>query len=155
MFRGMGRVYEEFTYSIPNLLLLAVTLPVAHWIQGRWTPFGIGIAASVATVISASILMGRALYVLDLPLAEFLRVVIVPGWAPVAVAGLLAWPVSQAVQAVGRWQGVGVVLAFAMVYAAGCIAVLYRWVLTDEEKNKGRGLVQKGMSMLRGQELAA
>ncbi|MFP5205991.1 MAG: lipopolysaccharide biosynthesis protein [Acidobacteriota bacterium] len=155
MFRGMGRVYEEFTYSIPNLLLLAVTLPVAHWIQGRWTPFGIGIAASVATVISASILMGRALYVLDLPLAEFLRVVIVPGWAPVAVAGLLAWPVSQAVQAVGRWQGVGVVLAFGMVYAAGCIAVLYRWVLTDEEKNKGMGLVQKGMSMLRGQELAA
>jgi len=155
MFRGMGRVYEEFTYSIPNLLLLAVTLPVAHWIQGRWTPFGIGVAAATATVLSASVLMGRALYVLDLPLTEFLRVVIVPGLAPVAVAGLLAWPVTMAVQAVGRWQGVGVVLAFGVVYLAGCLAVLYKWTLTQEEKKKGAGLVQRGMAMIRRQEMAA
>jgi O-antigen/teichoic acid export membrane protein len=155
MFRGMGRVYEEFTYSIPNLLLLGVTLPVAHWIQGRWTPFGIGMAAAAATVLSASVLMGRALYVLDLPLSEFLRVVIVPGLAPLAVAGLLAWPVTIAVHAVGRWQGVGVVLAFGVVYLAGCIAVLYKWTFTQEEKEKGAGLVQRGVAMIRGQEMAA
>lgn len=40
IFRGMGRVYEEFTYSVPNLLLLAVTLPAARWIEGRWTRWG-------------------------------------------------------------------------------------------------------------------
>jgi O-antigen/teichoic acid export membrane protein len=155
MFRGMGRVYEEFTYSIPNLLLLALTLPAAHWIQGRWTPLGIGVAAAVATVLSASVLMGRALYVLDLPLTEFLRIVIVPGLAPFAVAGLLAWPVALAVHAVGRWQGAGIVVAFGIVYLAASLAVLYRWVLTDKEKNKGMDLVQRSVFMLRGQELAA
>ncbi len=64
-------------------------------------------------------------------------------------------PVALAVQAVGRWQGVGVVLAFGIVYVAGCIAVLYKWVLTNEEKNKGLSIVQRGISMLRRQELAA
>ena len=84
MFRGMGRVYEEFTYSIPNLILLGVTLPAARWIEGRWTPFGIGVAVAVATAGSACVLMGRVLFVLHLPLTRFLRVVIVPGLAPYA-----------------------------------------------------------------------
>lgn len=155
MFRGMGRVYEEFTYSIPNLLLLGVTLPVAHWLQGGWTPFGIGVAAAVATVLSASVLMGRALYVLDLRLTEFLRVVIVPGLAPLAVAALLAWPVSLAVQAAGRWQGAGIVVAFGLIYLAASLVILYRWVLTDNEKNQGLNLLQRSMSKVRRQELAA
>ena len=87
MFRGMGRVYEEFTYSIPNLILLGITLPAARWIEGRWTPFGIGVAVAVATAGSACVLMGRVLFVLHLPLTRFLRVVIVPGLAPYAIAG--------------------------------------------------------------------
>ncbi len=47
IFRGMGRVYEEFNYSIPNILMLCITLPVSRWIEGRWTPFGIGVAVSL------------------------------------------------------------------------------------------------------------
>ena len=98
MFRGMGRVYEEFTYSIPNLILLGVTLPAARWIEGRWTPFGIGVAVAVATVVSACVLMGRVLFVLHLPLTRFLRVVIVPGLAPYAgCRAAMAWPVAQLV----------------------------------------------------------
>ncbi len=58
IFRGMGRVYEEFNYSIPNILMLGITLPVARWIEGRWTPIGIGVAVSVATAVSACVLMG-------------------------------------------------------------------------------------------------
>jgi O-antigen/teichoic acid export membrane protein len=155
MFRGMGRVYEEFTYSVPNLVLLAVTLPAAHWIQGRWTPFGIGLAVSLATAGSACVLMGRALYVLDVPLTRFVRVVILPGMVPFVAAGVLAWPVARMVAAVNRWQGAVVLLAAGIVYAAGVVAMLHRWVLTNEEKQKGHGVIRRYLGVFRDREATA
>jgi O-antigen/teichoic acid export membrane protein len=155
MFRGMGRVYEEFTYSIPNLLLLGITLPAARWIEGRWTPFGIGLAVSLATAGSACVLMGRVLFVLDLPLTRFLRVVILPGMAPYVVAAIMFWPVAVLVAASNRWQGAGVLTIAGLVYAAGVVAVLHRWVLTSEEKQKGIGICRRGLSILRGREATA
>ncbi len=155
MFRGMGRVYEEFTYSIPNLVLLAVTLPTAYFIEGRWTPLGIGVAVALATAVSACVLMGRVLFVLHLPLSRFLRVVIVPGLAPYAIAALLAWPVAQLVAAMSRWQGAGVLLAAGILYVAAVVAVLNSWVLTDAEKQKQLRWCRRGLGMLRGGEVAA
>jgi len=153
--RGMGRVYEEFTYSIPNLLLLAVTLPAARWIEGRWTPLGIGLAVAGATAGSACVLMGRVLYVLDLPLFRFVRVVVLPGVAPCVAAGLLAWPTARLVGSLNRWQGAGVLLAAGVLYAALAFALLQRWVLTDAEKQKGRELVRRGVAVFRGGEATA
>ena len=155
IFRGIGRVYEEFNYSIPNLILLGVTLPAARWIEGGWTPFGIGVAAAAATVASASVLMGRVLFVLHLPLSRYLRVVVLPGLAPYAVAGLLAWPVAQLVAAVSRWQGAAVLLVAGMVYGVGAIAVINRWVLTEAEKQKQATWYRRGIGMLRGREATA
>jgi O-antigen/teichoic acid export membrane protein len=155
IFRGMGRVYEEFNYSIPNLLMLAVTLPLSRWIEGRWTPFGIGVAVSVATAGSACVLMGRVLYVLDLRLTRFLHVVIFPGFSCYAVAGLLAWPAAHLVAMLTRWQGAGVLLSVGIVYTALLAAVLHRWVLTDEEKLEGYGLLQRSLHVFRGREATA
>ncbi|HEY1903634.1 MAG TPA: hypothetical protein VGG56_14465 [Terracidiphilus sp.] len=155
IFRGMGRVYEEFNYSIPNLILLAVTVPLSRWIEGAWTPFGIGVAVSVATALSACVLMGRVLFVLDMELTRFLRVVVVPGFACYAVAGLLAWPAARLVMALNRWQGAGVLFVVGVVYLAGLGAVLYRWVLTNEEKQKGYGLLHRGLGVFRGREATA
>lgn len=155
IFRGMGRVYEEFNYSIPNLILLAVTLPLSRWIEGAWTPIGIGIAVSVATAGSACVLMGRVLFVLDLKLMRFLRVVVLPGFACYAVAGLLAWPAAQLVSMLNRWQGAGVLLAVGVLYLAGLVAVLHRWVLTEEEKQQGYGFVHRGLGVFRGREATA
>jgi len=155
MFRGMGRVYEEFTYSIPNIVLLGITLPAARWIEGRWTPFGIGVAVAVATAGSACVLMGRVLCVLHLPLTRFLRVVIVPGLAPYAIAAALAWPVAQLAAAMNRWQGAGVLLAAGILYMAAVMAVLNGWVLTDAEKQKELRWCRRGLGMLWGGEVAA
>jgi O-antigen/teichoic acid export membrane protein len=155
MFRGMGRVYEEFTYSIPNLILLGLTLPAARWIEGGWTPYGIGVAVAVATIISACALMGRVLFVLHLPLTRFLRVVIVPGLAPYLIAGALAWPVAQLVAVVNRWQGAAVLLVAGIFYTAGAVAVLNRWVLTDAEKQKEISWYRRSLEMLRRREATA
>lgn len=40
-------MYEEFNDSIPNLLLVSIALPLSRWIQGGWTPFGIGKAREI------------------------------------------------------------------------------------------------------------
>jgi O-antigen/teichoic acid export membrane protein len=155
VFRGMGRVYEEFNYTIPNLVLLAITLPAARWIEGRWTPLGIGAAVSAATAGSACVLMGRVLFVLDIRLERFLRVVIVPGLLPYLAAGALAWPVARLVSELNRWQGAGVLAAAGAIYAVGGIAVSYRWVMTDEERQLGLEMVRRGLGLFRGAEAAA
>ncbi len=155
IFRGMGRVYEEFNYSVPNLLLLGVTLPLSRWINGSWTPLGIGIAVAAATAGSACVLMGRVLFVLDLPLERFLRVVIFPGLAPYIAAGLLAWPVARLVAETSRWQGVEVIAAVGLVYAAAVSAMLHYWILTDEEKQKGIKLVRQVLGSFRSQGATA
>jgi O-antigen/teichoic acid export membrane protein len=155
IFRGMGRVYEEFNYSVPNVLLLGVTIHVSRWIIGAWTPLGIGIAVAVATAVSACVLMGRVLFVLDLKLTRFLRVVVLPGLAPYIAAGLLAWPAARMVTLVNRWQGAGVLAAVGLVYAVGVIAMLRSWVLTDEEKQKGIRLVCQVLGLFRSREATA
>ena len=164
MFRGMGRVYEEFTYSIPNLILLGVTLPAARWIEGRWTPYGIGVAVAVALVLGfhfgvrwlgGGFVGVDVLFVLHLPLTHFLRVVIVPGLAPYAIAGAMAWPVAQLVALMNRWQGAGVLFAAGILYTAGAVAVLNRWVLTDAEKQKEITWYRRSLGMLRGREATA
>jgi O-antigen/teichoic acid export membrane protein len=136
IFRGMGRVYEEFNYSIPNVLLLVVTLPLARWMEGRWTALGIGVAVCVATVLAAVVLIARVFVVLQLRVAPFLREVIVPGIAPFFVAAALAWPVAHFVPLLTRWQGAALILVAAALYSAGVLVVLYRWVLTDTERQQ-------------------
>jgi len=155
VFRGMGRVYEEFTYSIPNLLLLCITLPAARWIEGRWTPLGIGVAVSLALAGSACVLMGRVHFVLELSLARFLRVVIAPGLAPYFCAAVLAWPVAWLVASVNRWQGAAVLAGASVVYAVGVLAMWHRWVLTRDEKQKGLDLYCRGVEIFRGGDATA
>jgi hypothetical protein len=155
IFRGMGRVYEEFNYSIPNLLLLAVTLPLARWIEGRWTALGIGVAVCAATVLAVFVLMSRVFVVLTLRLGPFLREVIVPGITPYLVAGVLAWPVAHFVAMVNRWQGAAVIVAGGILYSAGVLAVLFRWVLTAVERQQMGKCIGLGVGFLRTREATA
>jgi len=155
IFRGMGRVYEEFTYSIPNLLLLAVTLPLARWIEGSWTAIGIGIAVCVATVLAAFVLMGRVFVVLKLQPVPFLQTVIVPGITPYFVAGILAWPVAHFVGSLGRWQGAAVIATAGIIYLAGVLVVLHKWVLTACEKQQVGKFVGLGLGFFGTREATA
>jgi hypothetical protein len=150
----MGRVYEEFNYSIPNLLLLSITLPVSRWIEEAGTPFGIGLAVTMATAGSACRLMGRVLYV-DLKLSRFSRVVALPGLTWHAVAGLLAWAAAWMIAEVNRWQRAGILFVVGVIYWAGTVVLLDRRVLTDEEEQKGDGIVNRGLALFSGRGATA
>jgi len=92
---------------------------------------------------------------LDLKLSRFLRVVVLPGFSCYLVAGLLAWPAAQLVAMVSRWQGAGILVAVGLLYAAGIAVVLYKWVLTNEEKQKANGLAHRGLELFRAREATA
>jgi len=152
IFRGMGRVYEEFTYSIPNLVLLGVTLPLVWWFEKGWTALGIGIAVSLATVGSACVLMARVHHVLELSLNRFLRYVIVPGLLPYVAAAVMAWPVALLVGLFNRWQGAGVLLVAGILYVLATMALLWRWAFTVEERDIGMSLYRKVLMAIRRRE---
>jgi hypothetical protein len=48
-----------------------------------------------------------------------------------------------------------VVLAAALIYVAGVVAMLHWLVLTDEEKQKGLGVVRQILGVFRGREATA
>lgn len=155
LLRGMGRVYEEFSYTLPNVLLLGVTLPVAWWIQKGWTAMGIGVAVSAATALSACVLLARVHHLLELPMRRFLYLVLAPGLVPFAVAGVLAWPVAWAAHTLGRWQGAAVLFAAGIVYLALTALILYRWVFTPPERVKARSMLQQFLPATPDPEVAA
>jgi O-antigen/teichoic acid export membrane protein len=155
LLRGMGRVYEEFSYTIPNVLLLGITLPVAWWLQKGWTALGIGVAVSVATAIAACGLLARVHHVLGLPMRKFIRLVLAPSLVPFGTAGLLAWPLAAAVAALGRWMGAGALLVAGVLYLASTSTILYRWVFTPAERDRARGMVRSLFSTFLNREVAA
>ena len=90
--------------------------------RGAWTPFGIGVAVSVATAGSACVLMGRVLFVLDLKLdavsagGGFAGILVLRGCRLAGVAGRA--PGGE----LNRWQGAGVLAAagLGLCGGAGC-----------------------------------
>jgi len=155
LLRGMGRVYEEFTYTIPNLLLLGVTLPVAWWIQKSWTALGIGSAVAVATAIAACFLLVRVHYVIELPMKSFFSLVLAPSLVPFAMAAVLAWPVAWAVPLLGRWMGAFALLLAGLLYLAGSATILYGWVFSPAEREKSKAMVTKLTATILNREVAA
>jgi hypothetical protein len=99
--------------------------------------------------------MGRVLFVLDLKLSRFLRVVVLPGLAWYAVAGLLARPAVRMAAEGNGWQGAGILFGVSVIYWAGTVTLLCLWVLTDEERQKGYGFVNRGVALFRGREATA
>lgn len=155
IFRGTGRVYQEFTYSIPKLLLLAFFLPLARLIAGAWTPLGIGAAVALATAGSAGVLMARAHQVLQLKISSFATSVLLPGLLPYASALLLAWPLFWLTEASGRWTAAAMLMAGGALYLALLAALLDRWALTGDEKRQARALLAQGLTLIRLKEKVA
>ncbi len=138
--RGMGMVWEEFYYSIPNLIFLAVTVPLSYLYFHSWTTLGIGVAVAAATVCSSCVLMTRVIFVLRLKAGDYWKQVLLPGCVPYLSAALLTGPVWWATGRLGRWTGAGVVLVTGLVHGAMMVALLYGSALNAKEKQQVLGI---------------
>ena len=99
--------------------------------------------------------MGRVFVVLKLQFGPFIREVIIPGITPYVVAGVLAWPVAHFVARVSRWQGAAVIVVAGILYSAGVLVVLHRWVLTVSERQQVGKYIGLGLGFLGTREATA
>jgi O-antigen/teichoic acid export membrane protein len=146
--RGIGRIYQEFWYAIPNTVFLAITLAVAHTLQHRWTVLGIGVAVAIATLFSAVVFLWRAHRVLHVNNFAFIREVLWPGIIPYLVAACFSVPVTHLVAHHGRLTGAGILVGTGVIYTLVLAAVMDKLILHPYEKAKWRNLYQRGLRML-------
>jgi O-antigen/teichoic acid export membrane protein len=132
--RGIGRVYEEFYYSLPNLVTLLIFVPLSHVIMHGWTVVGVGVAVCVSTLISAVILLIRAHHVLRISTVVYVREVLLPGLVPYAAAALLLIPVTAILANLDRLQQAGVLVVTGFVYTVLVAVGLFPLSSTDERQ---------------------
>jgi O-antigen/teichoic acid export membrane protein len=132
--RGMGRVYDEFFYSIPNLVFLAVFLAIARLAQHQWTVMGIGYSVVAATILSSLVLLARVHNVLDIQLSGYLRGVILPGLLPYLVGGVMAYPITFVMGRFNRIEGLLVLLLTGSIYTVLTFLLVHRFVLQPRER---------------------
>ena len=122
--KGLGRPREELRYAIPNLLALAVLLPLCRFLFGAWSAVSIGTAVPVATIVSAIFFLWHGNRLLSIPQAGYGKAVVLPGILPYLLALPLAFVLPALTQHAPRLTQAGLVLAAGLLYTVVfCLAV--------------------------------
>jgi O-antigen/teichoic acid export membrane protein len=121
MVKGIGKPRMEFHYSLTNILVLLVTVPLSRFFFGSWSATSVGIGVASATVISAVYFISTANRTLHIRSLEFLRHSAFPGMLPYAAAFVSGFPmrlvsVPQGRILLGLWLG-GRFTIFAAILA--------------------------------------
>jgi O-antigen/teichoic acid export membrane protein len=145
--KGIGRPRDEFFYSIPNIAVVLVAIPLSRVILGHWTTVGLGSAVVVATIISAVGFIVYANRILQVPGARFVREAVLPGILPYIVGLACAWPVSLA-NHTGRWSGAAIIAIVATMYALSLAFLMDRIVLASDERQWLRSALSRQTNFL-------
>ena len=146
--RGIGRIYEEFWYAIPNVVFIGVAMAGMHIVYHHWSVLNIGMAVSLATLFSATLFLWRAHHVLQISNLTYIRQVIWPGFLPYLIAACFSIPVTHMVAHHGRIAGVGILLVTGFLYTLLFAVVMNKLILHENERAKWRTLFQRGLRML-------
>jgi len=152
--RGLGRIYDEFYYAVPNVLFLIIILPLIRLYQGQWTPLGIGMGVGLSTVLAAAVLLWRVHRVLGVRWSDYIRDVFLPGLASYVVGALVALPTLRAVSSVSRIGGVAVLLVAGTIYSALVAFVYDRILFHASERIYVRETVQRVLRGLHSRKVA-
>jgi O-antigen/teichoic acid export membrane protein len=134
LLKGIGRPSQEFVYSLSNVVMLAITLPISRLIAGAWTVTGIGSAVAMSTVISASIFIGWANYLLAIPARRYIEFVVIPGLLPYLVGTVFAIPAYYGIAHTGRWGGAALMSVIGAIYSVSFVSLVSVSVLEVGER---------------------
>lgn len=132
--RGIGRVMDEFYYTIPNLVSLVAGLGIARLAAGEWNVVVVTMAVCASTWVSAVVLLVRAGIVLKVQMKDYVLQVFLPGLCPYAVAALIGIPFSGLLVGIDRVTAAVALCAIAAVYTLALAIVIYRFVLNVQER---------------------
>jgi len=139
--RGIGKIGEEFYYALPNIALLAITLPLSRFLLHGWTVVGVGLAVAISTLLAAAIFLVRAHKVLGIPLQKYATQVLLPGFAPFVVGIPLGTVGLLFFTHLNRWEEVGALTLLGAVYMGLCLLLIATAVLTEGEKLWFRAMI--------------
>jgi O-antigen/teichoic acid export membrane protein len=134
MLRGIGRPWQEFAYTVPNILLAAAFIPFSHLVLGKWSAIGLGTAVALAQVIASIVFLVRANGLFEVSWWQYCRMVFLPSLIPYAVGGLFVVPLSHFIASTGRWNGVAVLGLSGTFYAIVSTLLIDRIVLARDER---------------------
>ena len=139
--KGLGRPWEEYIYTVTNIVAVAIIIPLSRILFGGWSAVELGTAVVAATAISAFIFIARANYLFKVSWLRYLTYVIAPGILPYAIAGLLISPFWEAMVYGGRWRAAAILAAVGIFYSAVLLVAIDRLVLELDERAWFRGVV--------------
>jgi hypothetical protein len=140
--RGLGRPWQEFAYTVPNMLLATALIPLSRLVPGHWSAVGLGTAMVTAQVLAAIGFVVRANYLFEVPWRQYLRVVVMPSLIPYMVGGLISVPLSSMITGMGRWRGATLVGLAGLFYLVIVALVIDQIVLANEERNWFRQIIR-------------
>jgi len=146
--KGIGRPKEELYYSVPNILMALVMIPLSRLVLGHWSVWGLGTAVVIATITSATFFIAHANRILRVPWKRYLQSVAAPGLVPYVVSACLSIPAWRLAEHATRWQAVGVMAGVCLGYSLILAIVLDRMVLDADERNWFRSVVRRETSRL-------
>ena len=146
--KGIGLVYAEFWYCLPNVLALAITLPAVRLVEGQWTVIGIGSAVALSTVLSSVVFLRQANRLMGISFAQYWTAVLWPGMVPYLVAAAFA-PAGYYAQAhLGRWGTAACVAVTGLAYLAALFWVVRRFVLEAGERMWFEAILRKRLGRM-------
>jgi O-antigen/teichoic acid export membrane protein len=146
--RGIGRPQEEFFYSVPNLVLVLVAVPLSRLVLGKWSAVGLGSAVVVATIISAVGFIIHANRLLQISWRQYWQSVVAPGLVPYVFGILFAVPAWRYVQHATRLHAALVMVAIAALYWFTVLFVIDRVLLDRDERSFFRDAIRREWSRL-------
>jgi O-antigen/teichoic acid export membrane protein len=132
VFRGSGRLGNEFIYHGLRIAMLALAVGIVYWITGVGVAaLGIGFACALSS--AALLYMVHNHRTLGLPLSHLATHILLPALLQFVIGGLLylGWLVFVPV-GTGRWMTLALLAPFGALHCTLCCMVLWRLLDIDE-----------------------
>ncbi len=142
MVKGIGRPLMEFHYSLMNIAMLCITVPLSRLFFGSWSATSVGIGVASATILAAIYFISVANRCLQIRAADFLRRSVFPGVLPYVAALIASLPMRLIAVPQGR------ILLFA--WLACCFTVFASilgclwWTLAASSNEKAAAINRLG-----------
>jgi O-antigen/teichoic acid export membrane protein len=144
--RGIGRPWQDFAFTVPNGVLVALMIPLSRLVLDQWSVVGLGSAMAAASIIASLGFVVHANGIFEVRWQQYFRAVIVPSLVPYVVGELVAIPLGRMVPGISRWYGAAVIGLAGMLYFMVLALVIDLVVLTSEERRWFREIIRRRLT---------
>lgn len=132
--KAIGKPRMEFHYSLANLVVLIILVPLSKVIAGSWDVVAIASACAASTVLSACWFLFRAHKQLGISNQVFASKAFAPGLLPYLSGAICLAPFMHHAVAGSRWQAMAVLTGAGLFFLVLNALLSFMLLATDEER---------------------